>query len=120
MFRLASPLSVKLGIALGFVHLLSVLMIVWYLLATDVDAQWQLIWVPLLLVDFPVSLVVVFSNELLSGLTSPWASYPASEFHGFVVPAIVHGLLGSLWWLFLPVAVSSAWTAIHAKWRNGN
>jgi hypothetical protein len=115
MFRPASPLSVKVGISLAIFHVAIVLAIVWSLLASELDAQWQLTWVPLLLLDFPVSLVVVFSTDVFAGMSSPWTSFPASELHGFVLPALVHGILGSLWWFILPVAVSSAWNSIRAR-----
>lgn len=115
MFRFASSLSIKVGTALALSHFFIVLAIVWSLLVSELDAQWQLTWVPLLLLDFPVSLIVVFSTDIFAGMSSPWTSYPASELHGFVLPALVHGILGSLWWFILPVAVSSAWKSIRAR-----
>lgn len=117
MLKHASKFSIKLGLALSSLHLLVVLLVAISLLSTEIDSQWQLVWVPFYILDLPVSLLVIFSRELFPFMSSPWSNYPASEFHDFIAPIVVFGVLGSLWWFLIPVLSSNACNVVLGKWR---
>lgn len=111
--RLAFP--VKLGFALGGLHFLCVALVVMNLLTIELDAQWQLIWIPFLIADFPVSLLIVVVRVLIPTPFFSFGTYPVSEFHGFLVPVAVHGIVGSLWWFFIPIMVAKLWRKIRTR-----
>lgn len=89
----------KIGIPIAFVHLLGFL-ITFVSVETSEMEQRQLLYIPFLLIDFPVSILYAtplaeFDSYLKShGLT--WLAYVAYP------PLIVSGLLGTTWWYFLP------------------
>lgn len=96
------------GILLGVLHLVAVSTVALNLLLSEVDAQWQLVWVVFLLLDFPISLLVVFQGSIFPEFAFHALPYPASDFRGFWLPIVVHGVLGSLWWGLLPLAINAA------------
>ena len=104
IFAEASKGSYLLGLSLGLPHLV----ISWWMIigvaVSERDAQWQLIWIFLLPFDLPWSLLVLFADYIFPdwtfrGLPSPW-----DNFHSFV-PMIVYGIIGPLWYFFLPVFI---------------
>ncbi len=110
IFSAASAGSYKLGLSLGAVHLLISWWIIIGLVISERDAQWQLTWIFLLPFDFPFSLLVLFAGYIFpdwsfTGLPSPW-----DDFHSFLVPVIVHGIIGPLWYFFLPVFIDGLMT----------
>lgn len=74
------------------------------------DAQWQLIWIFLLPFDFPFSLLVFFAGDIFPDWTFRGVPSPWDDFHGFVVPVVVHGIIGPLWYFFLPVFIDGLMT----------
>jgi hypothetical protein len=105
VFVAASAGAYKLGLAGCLIHLVLSWWIIISVLSSERDAQWQLIWIFLFPLDFPFSLLVFFAGYIfpdwtLRGLPSPW-----NDFHSFVLPVIVHGIIGPLWYFLLPVCV---------------
>jgi hypothetical protein len=110
VFSAASSVAYKVGLIGCVVHLVVSWWTIIYVLMSYRDAQWQLIWIFLLPFDFPFSLLVFFAGYIFpgwyfKGLPSPW-----DDFHSFVLPLIVHGILGPLWYFVLPVSVDGLMT----------
>jgi hypothetical protein len=110
VFANASRGAYKLGAVAAIVHLIVSWWIIISVLISDRDAQWQLIWIFLLPFDLPVSLLVFFAGYIFPGwhfwgLPSPWDS-----FHDFIVPVIVHGIIGPLQYFLLPVLIDGFMT----------
>jgi len=76
--------------------------------------QAGVIWVPLLIADFPVSLLGYWGAiglfRLLPFHPGPLASAVGEP--AFFVPALTHIILGSLWYYVLSIALWKCWTAI--------
>jgi len=103
MQSLNDLVALKIGVMIGLLHFIAVFSISYTLLSTEVDAQWQLIWIPFWFLDFPISLASIFSPQIFGTINSPFTTYPASEVHDFLIPLIIHGIFGSLWWTVLPI-----------------
>ena len=103
-------LAKKIGVGFAAVHLVAFVLFALYLyLATEGQARllWTL-WLPL---DFPVSLVVIKGFDLFS---------PDSQIGSFVrmwLPYFVHGVLGAIWWFFIPVVIGSIFNKLLKKDR---
>ncbi|MSP38049.1 MAG: hypothetical protein EXR70_06125 [Deltaproteobacteria bacterium] len=118
IFAAATVGSRKLGRVLFIVHLI----ISWWIIigvgTSHRDAQWQLVWICLLPFDFPFSLLVLFAGHLFPdwrifvGLPSP-----LNDFHSFIVPMVVHGIIAPLWYLILPVFVDGLMTLRSGRRR---
>ena len=110
IFLAAGPVAYKIGVVAGGIHLVISWWTIIYILTSDRDAQWQLIWIFFLPFDFPFSLLVLFAGYVFpgvyfSGLSSPW-----DDFHSFVLPLVVHGVVGPLWYFFVPVFIDGIMT----------
>jgi hypothetical protein len=108
LFTKASSASYRVGFTLGFIHLVISWFVIIGLATSEPDAQWQLIWVFFLPFDLPFSVI----NFLPSYYLPHWSfieslPYPISSFKGFILPSFVHGIIGPLWYFFLPVCISS-------------
>ncbi len=110
IFAAASPVTYKLGLAGCLVHLVISWWIIIYVVLSERDAQWQLTWVFLLPFDFPFSLLVLFAGYIFPDWTVTGFSPPFDDFHSFVVPLVVHGIVGPLWYFFLPVFIDGFMT----------
>ena len=110
IFAAASDGAKKVGRIAFVIHLVLSWLVILGVLISDRDAQWPLIWIFFLPFDFPFSLCVLFAGYLfpgwyLGGLPSPWDS-----FHNFILPVIIHGVVGPLWYFFLPVFIDGLLT----------
>ena len=103
----ASSTSYVVGSVLGVLHLSISWWVIFGLVRGGADAQWQLVWFLFLPFDLPFSLLVFFSGSFVPDWSIASLPYPVSELRGFILPAIIHGLVGPLWYFLLPVAVSS-------------
>lgn len=67
------------------------------------DAQSGLLWVPLMIVDFPVSLIAIWPGDYWNYYEwiSQWNSHALDVL--FSPTSLAFGILGSLWWYYLPV-----------------
>jgi len=105
-FVRASRKSYYIGSVLFFIHLI----IAWWVIiniCNEPDAQWQLVWIFFLPFDLPFSLLVFFSYDLFPSWNITCFPYPVSEFNNFILPSIVHGIIGPIWYFLLPVCMSS-------------
>ena len=106
-FRRASTASYRVGAILCFIHLVLSWWVVVGLGRNEPDAQWQLVWLFFLPFDLPFSLLVFFAGSIFPDWSFNSLPYPVSEFRSYILPAIIHGLIGPLWYFFLPVWISS-------------
>lgn len=106
-FNNASAASFKLGLVMCLVHLLISWLVIIKLGLSEPDSQWQLVWIYFLPLDLPFSLLVYFSGSIFADWSFNSYPYPVSEFRSFVLPSIIHGIIGPLWYFFLPVCISS-------------
>jgi len=77
--------SKTIGIIIGIIHFS--IFIYFYLAASSHHAQWQLSWIPLSIIDFPVSVFLLPLSSITSNLN-------LSAF-------FIHGILGTLWWYWI-------------------
>jgi hypothetical protein len=107
----ASHASWAVGYLLGSLHLAFAFVIALAAVTGSHDAQWQLVWAPLVIADLPVSLFLdppAFSlaNTYFTG----WGSWSDPQ---ILAPLFVHGLFGSLLYTFIPPSISAA-----RQWRS--
>lgn len=111
IFAAASAASYKLGLVLSLIHLV----ISWWVIISvglsEPDAQWQLVWIAFLPFDFPFSLLVIFAGDIFPDWSLKGFPYPLGDFISFIVPAFVYGIIGPLWYFFLPVFVDGLMTS---------
>ena len=91
-----------IGLLLASIHLILFILVVNSMLKSKFDAQWQLSWMIFLPLDFPFSLIVLFSGKLFPAISFSFLPYPIGEFRGFILPLIVHGVLGTIWYAVIP------------------
>jgi len=88
----------KIGLALGSLHLAAFLFLVAYIHHSS-DPQAALLWALFSITDFPLSLLYYFHVPSQEGY---------SGFARFLyLPYLIHGLLGTIWWYFLPRLVTA-------------
>lgn len=79
----------KIGLLFSLIHLAAFFGFLYYLAdLSGRDGQGPFLWVYWLVLDFPVSILVVLLFAL--DITSHYVMY------------IVHGVLGTVWWFYLP------------------
>src|ERR1051325_4932870 len=110
ILRTACRAADRMGAILGLVHLVVSWWILIYVGTSERDAQWQLIWIFLLPFDFPFSLLVLFSGSTFPEFSFNHLPSPLNDFHGFIIPTIIYGFVGPLWYLFLPILVDGVMT----------
>ena len=69
------------------------------------DAQWQFAWLVFFPFDFPFSLLVLFGGLIFPDWSMP-LRYPLGDFRSFILPSLIHGVVGPLWYFFVPVFIS--------------
>lgn len=100
MGELIMKKSRKIGLLFSVIHLMLVVFFVYYLKYISAkDGQGQLMWAYWLIIDFPISLLVLLS--FLLNVTSHYMLY------------FVHGVLGTICWFYWPVIISN----LYAKWK---
>ncbi|PHR26010.1 MAG: hypothetical protein COA36_13235 [Desulfotalea sp.] len=96
----------KIGVFLASVHLSAIIAFICYLeFLPKPDGQEPLMWVYWLIIDFPVSLLVLLF--FLLNITSHIMLY------------LVHGIVGTVWWLFVPVIVNRLYAKFVNRMANG-
>ena len=103
----------KIGVGLAAVHLVGFILFTLYLHSSS-EGQAPLLWALWLPLDFPVSLIVIKGFDLIP---------PDSQLGSFLtkwLPYFVHGLLGTIWWFFIPVLISSIFNRTANKDRKHN
>lgn len=104
----------RIGIILGLCHF-AFIMIPVYLIVTDPRAQWQLLWIGPMFIDFPVSVLTFLILLLLPNMYVPFLPYPIGSVREFIFPLLIHGILGSLWYVYLSVLVANIRRRIAKK-----
>lgn len=90
----------KIGAGLATAHLVAFVFFVVYL-HLSTEGQARLLWALWLPLDFPLSLFLVAGFDLIP---------PDSHFGSFtrtLLPYFLHGVLGTIWWFYIPAVVSS-------------
>ena len=89
----------KIGAGFALAHLLLFLSIFLRVVFSD-EAQIQLLYIPIMVLDIPLSLLYLFDIESLkSSLEAAGYLWMAKLFY---TPLLVDGILGTVWWYFLP------------------
>jgi hypothetical protein len=106
-------LSKKIGFALAGIHLLAFFLFIIYLDSAEggQGGMAGLLWAVWLPIDFPISLVVTIGLEAIPD------TIPIGAFLRTWLPHFVHGIFGTLWWLYLPtfIAMFFSWLGEKAK-----
>lgn len=96
-------IAFKIGLALAIVHFLVGFSLVYNILRWSANAQWQLLWYLPFIIDFPVSLFYILILSLpFSNFSISFLPYPVSEIRSFIMPCLMHIILGTLWYFYLP------------------
>jgi threonine/homoserine/homoserine lactone efflux protein len=92
-------ISKKIGLYCACLHCLAFVATVLYI-HHSTDPQASLLWGIFAIIDFPVSLIYFVAGNAYS----QWlAGFEQSFFvHIFYLPHLIHGLMGTIWWYFLP------------------
>ena len=93
--------QVKIGLLLAASHLI---VFFWFLSYLDdlsgQDGQGPLLWVYWLVIDFPVSLLVILLFAV--DVTSHYVMY------------VVHWVLGTIWWFYLPTVLCKGFNKVSS------
>jgi hypothetical protein len=96
----------KIGIFLSSTHLIAIIAFILYLrFLPNPDGQETLMWAYWLIIDFPISLLVLLF--FLLNVTSHIMLY------------LVHGIIGTIWWFFVPVIINSLYTKFTNRKNRG-
>lgn len=99
-------LALKIGIILGIIHFTYIMLGV-SLMIEHPEKQWEFLWFGPMIIDFPISIIQIVILLLCPTITLPLLSYPANQLREFIFPLGVHGILGSLWFVYLPVLLAN-------------
>ncbi len=101
---MASALAI--GIALAVVHLVAVATIV-RTIVSGIEPAWPMLWLILFWVDLPFSLIWLAIEKMrhrakAPPLFVPWLRAPLNDLDNFVLPFLILGVGGTVWWFLLP------------------
>jgi len=103
--RNASRESRIIGRVLGAGHLCAAALLTFAAASGPHDAQWELIWIPFVIADLPVSIVLYPLGIWLVGPHlggfGPWSEPEV------VIPGFIHCVAGSALYLVIPPAISA-------------
>lgn len=102
------PLSKKFGVVLAIVHLLVFIIFV-TLISLSSEGQMRLLWAIWLPIDFPVSLLVIWGFDFIPIESS------VGSFIRTWLPYFVHGILGTMWWYFIPIIIGKLFSKVGNK-----
>lgn len=97
-------ISTKIGIVLGILRALLFFYVV-YLIKFGNEPDWPMYYLIFLYVDFPISLVYFGAFKMFS--TIPPLPDFITQVLNVVVPFVFFGVLGTLWYFFLPVWIAN-------------
>lgn len=97
-------LPAKMAAFVGGLHLVGFMVFAGLMLESAFDtgagaAQWQMGWLALTPIDSPVSLLIFL--DIWPDTTISWLPYEISNPRWFIIPCLVFGLIGSLWYATL-------------------
>ena len=111
-------LRVKLGLFLGALHRMLVAYI-GYLIIFGTEPDWPMYWLIFFGIDFPVSLLFMGLGFLVSCLgapaTVPFLPERTNDVLNFLLPIFVFGMLGTLWYAWLPTLVIAIGERVAAR-----
>ena len=97
------PLSIytmkKICLAAAILHLIIFFWIVLYVYFSN-DGQASMVWIIFFIIDFPVSLVYLFAGAMYSQWFDGLDGTMFAQI--LYLPHFIHGILGTIWWYFLP------------------
>lgn len=108
--------SFKIGLFLAFVHFVFFMFIVVPIVRFP-DAQWQLTWIVFMFIDFPVSFLCMLVLFFCPEFSFDFLPYPISELRSFILPSIIFGVLGTLWYFYLPVLIANITKNIKERFK---
>ena len=104
-FKNASRESWVIGRILGAGHFFWAALLTLAAANGSHDAQWELIWIPFVIADLPVSIVLYpLAVWLVGGHLGGFGPWSEPE---VLIPGFVHCIAGSLLWAAIPPAVSA-------------
>lgn len=107
LFKLAEKkLNFKFSLILCIIHITFFLFIVRQVIENSIDAQWQLTWLFMFIIDFPISLLLAPFLFLYPHQHISFLNYPFNEVKDFLIPFFFYGILGSTWYFFIPKIIT--------------
>jgi len=97
--------SYRLGYLFGCIHFAYSLAVLIPVINRH-DAQWQLVWIRFLFIDFPISLLTLLGMAFCPEWDFGFLPYPFGDARDFIFPVLVHVGLGSLYYFTIPISLS--------------
>ncbi|KKR22070.1 MAG: hypothetical protein UT48_C0001G0083 [Parcubacteria group bacterium GW2011_GWE2_39_37] len=105
--------SKQVGIFLAAIHAILVVRTVFNIISAKED-DWPMLWLLFPFIDFPYSLIGV----ILTGFISQFFDsiniyeinllpYPLNDINNFILPFIIFGVFGTIWYFYLPQIISA-------------
>jgi len=110
----------KISITFGALHLGFVIFMA-YVIATSSDPVAVNAWLLFIPLDFPISLgmfpisYVFDGNWLLSSIDANGNYNIFRDINNFWVPAIYTGVVGTIWWFYIPILLNKIMLGIKGK-----
>ena len=101
----------KFQFAAALTHFFVFLLCTWNALHAPSDALWQAVWFPLFWPDLPASIILVLSwilapkdiaDTIESIFHGIFSTYPYYSFWNFWYLIFLYGVIGTIWWFYLP------------------
>lgn len=89
----------KIGLCLASLHVFLVVAMILFV-NRSTDPQASLLWVFFAIADFPISLIILFSGNAYSEWLNGFKQ--SVIVHILYLPYLVHGVVGTIWWYYLP------------------
>ncbi|OPY73966.1 MAG: hypothetical protein A4E62_00113 [Syntrophorhabdus sp. PtaU1.Bin002] len=92
-------LSTKIGLYLFGLHCIGFIVTI-FCIRLSTDPQAPLLWSIFAIMDFPISLLYYFTGGLYAKIVNMAGQSIFAQI--LYPPHIIHGLLGGIWWYYLP------------------
>ncbi|MGH8307177.1 MAG: hypothetical protein ACRER0_02805 [Gammaproteobacteria bacterium] len=102
-----------IGVILASLHLVGVCLTIWYIAVSTVG-QASLVWAFWALIDFPWSLAYLLSGPAYAHWVEALSSAHPFLAQVMYFPHILHVLIGTIWWYFLPILVAKLMAMIRS------
>lgn len=99
--------SFKIGLFLAVLHFIFSLFVANDVIGWSQNAQWQFYWEFPFTVDFPISIIYKLAFYLPIDFSFTFLPYPISEFRSFILPFLLHSIIGTIWYFYLPILVAN-------------
>ena len=98
--------SFKIGLFLAALHFIFSIFVAYDVIGWSQNAQWQFYWEFPFTIDFPISIIYKLAFYLPIDFSLSFLPYPISEFRSFILPFILHSIIGTLWYFCLPLLLA--------------